>query len=448
MAIKKSRLCFIAFLCIFIMMAGCSNQIAESGEDIDRKQSTSDKVKEQDPVKPTEKQDPVKITLFNQGGYLSEERLEKFFKEPMKKHLPHITLEVVTGNLNKLEELIASKTFPDLIYSSNPSLPDYINAKVLMDLSEPVKQENFDLERFDPVGIDAIRSYGQEGELFAVPFSTNMAVLIYNKDIFDKFGVSYPKDGMTWDEAIDVGRNVTRTEDGTHYIGFDPGYVPEIAFGMSLPFADAKAGKALLDTDQWKMIFEMLSRSYAVPGFIGPKNEYVYGMNVFFKEKRLAMMPIWLSGVVNNLDILKTFGWDIVTIPNFQEFLGRGREVDMHVLAISSLSKHKEAAFDVIKLATSDEVQLNMSVSGTTSVLTNPDIRNVFGKNLEAFQEKNIQAFFKTTPGHPRKVTLFDTELRRLVDKSKNELAIEKKDVNTYMRDLQEQANQKIELMK
>ncbi|NOU90117.1 extracellular solute-binding protein [Paenibacillus sp. LMG 31460] len=45
-------------------------------------------------------------------------------------------------------------------------------------------------------------------------------VLYYNKDIFDKFGISYPRNGMTWDEVYDLAKKLNRTEDGISYRGF------------------------------------------------------------------------------------------------------------------------------------------------------------------------------------------------------------------------------------
>jgi ABC-type glycerol-3-phosphate transport system substrate-binding protein len=59
---------------------------------------------------------------------------------------------------------------------------------LMTDITPLVKQTATDLNQ---VASD-------DGWLVGIPFTQQFSALYYNKDIFDKFGVSYPKDGMTW----------------------------------------------------------------------------------------------------------------------------------------------------------------------------------------------------------------------------------------------------------
>lgn len=73
-------------------------------------------------------------------------------------------------------------------------------------MTELIKKHNLDLGRLEPVLVDSMKKMGN-GEIWALPTGTATNVIIYNKDIFDKFGVDYPTDGMTWDEFYELAKN-------------------------------------------------------------------------------------------------------------------------------------------------------------------------------------------------------------------------------------------------
>lgn len=58
--------------------------------------------------------------------------------------------------------------------------------------------------------LNGVRALGQ-GHLFALAPTFSASVLYYNKGIFDKAGVAYPTDGMTWDELFALAGKVTKT---------------------------------------------------------------------------------------------------------------------------------------------------------------------------------------------------------------------------------------------
>jgi multiple sugar transport system substrate-binding protein len=76
--------------------------------------------------------------------------------------------------------------------------------------------------------------------LYALPFSMNYGMTIYNKDIFDKFGIPYPKDMMTWNEMLDLGKKLTKLEQGVQYVGIDPGPIDQLKEQYSLPYVNER----------------------------------------------------------------------------------------------------------------------------------------------------------------------------------------------------------------
>lgn len=78
------------------------------------------------------------------------------------------------------------------------------------------------MSKFNPEALDSTKPYGAKGEQFLLPFTINFYAFFYNKDVFDKLGVAYPKDSMTWDDVIELARKTTRNQDGVQYRGVDP----------------------------------------------------------------------------------------------------------------------------------------------------------------------------------------------------------------------------------
>ncbi|GAA3402129.1 ABC transporter substrate-binding protein [Paenibacillus hodogayensis] len=118
------------------------------------------------------------------------------------------------------------------------------------DITDLVKQHNVDLNRIEPVLLDEVKRTSG-GKLYMLPVQNNIQVLFYNKDIFDRFGVGYPRDGMTWDEMLDLSKKLTRKDSGKLYFGFSSqGAVQAIKMNpMSLVKVDPASGKLQINRD-------------------------------------------------------------------------------------------------------------------------------------------------------------------------------------------------------
>src|SRR5690606_21529535 len=118
------------------------------------------------------------------------------------------------------------------------------------------KKHNLDLNRFEPEAIEALMAATQTNDLAGIPYTRHFYALYYNKDIFDKFGVDYPPDGMTWDQAYDLARKLTRMEDGIQYRGLNLVPVERPASQLSLPYVDMNTKKTVINSDSWKRVME------------------------------------------------------------------------------------------------------------------------------------------------------------------------------------------------
>lgn len=334
--------------------------------------------------------------------------------------------------------------FPDLIYYGNEGIQELQKLGLQYDLNELIKKMDDNTNRYDALLIDTMHKYSDKGELLALPLSQQHSLLTYNIDIFDKFGVTYPKESMTWDEAVELARRLTRPEGGIQYIGLDPGTVSRVGLGVGVGYLDQPDGKAIVNTPVWQQILQMMKSVYDLPGYVNG-NTFQYANN-FFSTPILAMAPKFLVETTVQSATVDNVNWDVTSLPNFKEELGLAREVGVHTLMISPTSRYKEQAFQVIQLATSNEVQTSAARIGRMSVLADAAINKQFGLDAKHLQGKNWEAVFKTKPRPLHSpVTEFDSMVRGSIDAMAKGIAIENKDINTLLRQAEEDANKKIE---
>ncbi|GAA4864065.1 hypothetical protein GCM10023310_49530 [Paenibacillus vulneris] len=392
--------------------------------------------------------EPITLTLY-QHAAISNEEIDKFIVQPVQKKYPNISFNIVRkGTGTNPEELVAAGIVPDLIYTTDANTPLWRELDVPEDLNNLIKSNNFDLNRFDPNAIDAVKVYsGGKGAIYALPVAQNIAALLYNKDIFDKFAVPYPKDGMNWDEIIQLARQLTKTENGVRYIGLSPDTVSRLGYGLSLPYVDPATNKATINNDNWKKVLTTMKAMIDIPGFLGEDKKLNYGSGDFFKNGNIAMLTAWIPDMIASTDpsIADKFPWDFVSLPNYPEAIGTGRIITPHTIMLNKHSKYKNEAFEVMSIFTSDEVQAELSKSGKISVVAKADIQTQYGTNVPYLKGKNVSGIFKSKT---RKIndplTEYDGLVRSALDSAAKELAAGK-DVNTVLRETEEKANKAIE---
>lgn len=395
-------------------------------------------------VQQQDKPSTIKIAL-TAAGYLTEDEFKQYIVEPVKRKYPHITVERVTMDFeaNSLDKIVASGNIPDIVIYASP-LMDYITDMALdFDMEPLIKKHDMDLNRFENVTLDSIRVVSQKNYLVAIPYSMQINAMYYNKDIFDKFGAPYPKDGMTWEEVRELAKRVTRMDGGVQYRGLEPDYVYRVASALALPMIDAKTMKAAVNTDAWRNVFETVRSIYDIPG--NSKIQYAgAGQDAFVKDRNVAMLPS--LNVFSKISAAKDLNWDMVTYPSFPSAKGTGMQIDEHFMLITTSSKNKDDALKVIMTVTSDEVQRDMVQNGRLTVLKDEKIKADFGKNLPLLAGKNVHAVLKTKPALAVVSTKHGAFARDRMMKAMEALVKrEETDVTTVLRKAEEEINKNIE---
>ncbi|CAG7635362.1 ABC transporter substrate-binding protein [Paenibacillus allorhizosphaerae] len=391
--------------------------------------------------------EPVTVRLYSHNAAINTPAdVEALFGTVKKKH-PNITIELIKGTT--LNQMIAAGEVPDLIATTHFYMGGLLPLEVGSDMNDFVKKYGVDLNRFEPQAINALKTYGKKGELYGIPYTLNYGVLVYNKDIFDRFGVPYPKDGMTWEQTIDLAQKVTRLDNGNQYIGLDPGSERTFARGYSLGTID-KNGKPAFDSDGYRKAFGLLQKMYAIPGYISAANKWQYGIDYFLKDQKLAMMQTWLAALTSRLPQLneqgKGFNWDVAGHPVFDDKPGLGREIEFQSFMVPPTSKNKEAAYRVILTMISDESQAEMNKGTNLTILNNEEMKKQFASKTDIYKGKNLDGVFKVKPAQaPIPSPEYDNENYKYLRESLLDMILNKKDVNTVLRTAQEKAEKYIQ---
>ncbi|SFT05202.1 ABC transporter substrate-binding protein [Paenibacillus sp. BC26] len=399
--------------------------------------------------------EPLKLTFYNTSGTFPDVEFNTLIAEPIKKKYPNVTIERITPAAETTNEEVLSTYTPDIIYSSSSSHQQIIRTGAYEDLRELIKRHNFDTSRIKPILWNYITEItaGKGDQIYAIPFNANQHVLYYNKDIFDKFGVPYPTEKqLTWDEVLELGKKLTRTEGGKRYVGLSVDNLTGLAKSLGLPYLNKETGQAALDTPEWRRVFELQKKIFEIPGYVGADKTWNYGRDQFMKDQNVAIRVTWLANMVGPLEELRQqgveFNWDIAPAPNFSDQLGKTREAQIHSLSVNSKSEHKDEAFQVIEEILSDEGQRILARNGRVPAIINDDLNKEYGLDIPVLQGKTVQNVFIGEPLQEHYVHPYELDIGKRLTEAAEDLAIGGLDVNSTIRKTEEAINKDVETLK
>lgn len=394
-----------------------------------------------------EQQSPEPITLFFytnvNSNYANAENFQREVGSVISAKFPHITIKHKhAGRGQSYADLITAGEVPDIILESSTNvIPNIVGHGLDYDLGDLIKTHKFDLSRFQKPVLQQMTNSNATGKIYGLPFSVNAYVTFYNKDIFDKFGVSYPFNGMTWDEMYELARKLTRTEDGTAYHGFqafEPQFMAYNAFSLS-PLSLTE-DKATMQTPQWNRLLTDRKRFYEIPG-----NTYVHVDD--FPKGYIAMASHVSEMVIGYPQKNPAMNWDVAALPSYPDKPKTGLQANAYFLFISKTSKYKDQAFQVISHLLSNEVQEQQSKAASLTALTNKDVQQSFGESIPHLKGKQLDALFYNEyamPPAPRADNLIYYKAATHFNDF-TEMITKNLDVNTTLRQIDEKINKGIQ---
>lgn len=390
-------------------------------------------------IKDEPKASKAPVTIKVSDSSFSKEQ-QNYISDAMGKKNPHITIEFVKMDAD-YEKLVATNSIPDILTANTIKMSQVIALDLAEELEPYLKRSNIDLNRFE--------DYVSNGsKTLAFPLYAGFTALYYNKDIFDKFGVSHPTDGMTWEQAIELGRKVTRNEEGTQYYGLGL-MLERLAYALPAIQIDGITNRATINTDKWKMIYSMLNGNWSIPGMKAQgDSKFPNVENLFMKDRVMAMLP-GQSYVLRNLQKPAEEGlnFDIAQLPSFSSSPNTFEWDNMSLVVVAKTSKHKEEAVQFLKIIATDEYQTLITEEGRLTALKNVDIKKKYGAQLPHLKGKNVAGIFKSRAAKPLPISLYYDQTRKYMNNAAADIVYGNKDINSALRDAEEQINKEVEAL-
>lgn len=388
--------------------------------------------------------EPVELVFFSTSRD-SEESFNQRFGDAIRQKFPNYTIKYIQDKGDTLDQMMTAGESFDIYWDSIGVLTKpLLNYNFQYDMSELVKKHQIDLSRFEEMPLEAIRKLSN-GALYGLPVNNNNLALFYNKDLFDKFGVEYPKDGMTWDQIIDLAHKMSRNENGIQYmgLGFSPLHLMRMN-QLSAPYIDPKTGKAAVNNAQWKTLFQsVFERAAAQPGY----QEFVQTKNYFpgndlreLSKDKITAMTVFLSGYSTRPKDMGDVNWDMVSLPTLKEAPGIGSQAYPTYFFVTQMSKHKDQAMEIIKYLTSDEYQSSISAKGMMPVLKDEKIKKAFGSDAPEKGKNYYSLFVNQFAATPVK-TKYDSQAENLLYQEIREYVKGNTDINSALRKAEEAIN-------
>jgi multiple sugar transport system substrate-binding protein len=385
---------------------------------------------------------PVHLTASCIGACIDPDEFQQTVADPLNQKYPFLTIELLPKK--PVDDVIASGEIPDLYFSGILDVSVLKEYGLQFDLRPMIKKWNVDLSKFQKSSIDMVGKYGDKGEVYSIPYRNNFFALYYNKDIFDRFAVPYPKDSMNWADTIALARKVTRNDGGVQYQGLSNMAYARLSLTMLQNKYDPKTQKATLETDGWKKTMQIFKDIHSIPG-----NEKNSPAKDFTNNQTIAMFAG--SGQFPQWEKLHQEGhplnWDMVSFPTMKD---NYKKVDspLSIISLTSTSKHKDQAFQAILAAVSKESQIKFTSWVKLTVINDENIKSKFGSAYETLKGKNLKApsyneFVPVNVSSP-----YDEAINKIINKAADQVVTGKLDINTALRQAEDSANAAIEDLK
>ena len=276
------------------VMAGCG-----SGGGSDSKGSSegnTDKGTEAD-AGGTSSDKEVKLTMLGWEIY-QQAGMEALAKAYHEQH-PNVTIDVQISTWSeywtKLEATAISNQMPDIFWMHTNEILKYADYGKIADLTDLYDEEdpNFFKDNYSEVSLSNVQ--GSDGRYYGVPKDKDTVGLVYNREMFDAAGVSYPDETWTWDTFAEAAQKLTNKDNNQ--------------YGFASPAAYNQDG-------YYNMIYDMggyiVNDDHSASGWDSP--ETIAAMNWWYDNLVTVCMPTQQMMGENTTDVLFGSGRSAMTL--------------------------------------------------------------------------------------------------------------------------------------
>ncbi|MEU6841381.1 ABC transporter substrate-binding protein [Streptomyces sp. NPDC046716] len=394
-----------------LLLAGCANPSTGSADD--------------DPTK------PVTIKFWHGWSASGEVKAINDSIARFEKLHPNIHVQS-TGNVSDATVNQALRAggdeAPDVVSSfTTNNVGQYCDSGMWADLDPFMKKTGLDKDKTFPKALLDYTSY--DGNQCALPLLADAFGMYYNKDAFEKAGITHPPKTMS--EFIADSKKLTQKSGNTvKRVGFMPNFrfyqnSPDRLFAQWGPTYFDQDGKSRLAKEPASYEFFKTAKQLmdaqggygALERFRTSFGDEMSNQNAFLTGKVAMHLDGEWRGLMLDDDKAK-FDWGVAPLPvpdDQVEKYGRGYLTGT-VAGIAHSSKHQNAAWELLKFLTADTDQVVKfanaihNVPSTKAALTSPklDADPTFRTFLDIAKNKYSQVMPPSTNGGMYVVQLQD----------------------------------------
>ncbi|MCM1057335.1 MAG: sugar ABC transporter substrate-binding protein [Firmicutes bacterium] len=309
---------------------------------------------------------------------------------------PGVTIEMVDLGSTDYMTVLATELsgegsdFDVVTIKDVPGYATLVQKGSIIALDDYISKDKVDLAKFagatDQVLVD--------GKLYELPFRNDFWVLFYNKDLFDKKGVAYPTNDMTWEEYDLLARQMTDTTFGSQVYG---GHYHTWRSCIGL-MSVLDGQHTILDGNYefMKPYYEMVlaqENDGVVRKYSDLKTEGLH-YSAAFSGGDVAMMnqgSWFIATLISNLksgeyDSSLCGNWGIVKYPHAEGVEPGSTLGTITGLSVTSASDTPDAAWEFVKWVSGEEGAAVMASSGNFPAIMTDDVKNAIA-SLEGFPQ-------------------------------------------------------------
>jgi len=305
----------------------------------------------------------VTLTVSGWSSSPAEDALVQQNLQKFQQAHPNIQLKwsPITGDYpTKMRANVASNVVPDVFYLSTDMAPEYITSGKLLDISPYMAKDNIQASSYYPSLITPFSC--KSGQVYGIPKDWGTLGVFYNKQMLQQAGLSAPADNWTWNDMQDYAKKLTKK-----------GTAASSVYGITFAAASSQRwmafllanGGSVLNSDGTQATFNSKAgidslnfySSFFKDGSAVQPTDVAAGWagDAFGKQRAaLALEGPWLIPYMQqNFPNVQYGIAPVPTAPN-------GKRADLiftNSWSAYGNTKHPEAAWEVIKYMTGQDVQ-------------------------------------------------------------------------------------------
>jgi multiple sugar transport system substrate-binding protein len=347
----KARFTLLACSLLFaVLAASCTETKKRDGQNLFGNESS------EAPGTEHGNREPLKLRVLDMSR-MPADTFRTVVSEPVLKRHPRLTVVALPYPDNAEWEKIIATEPADLIFAPLTVIEAILDTEVLTDVQPVIKQMLDDeiaamiragrLPKVPPDPLNgAERLLGTTGIYRLLPPGGG-ASLYYNKDLFDKFAVPYPQEGISWSQTMDLAVRLSRVEGSVQYRGFlaDRSFILD-KLSLQLPYLDPLTNRTNFGKDEWAKWLSVLQPFYEIPGGEAETEIRDTSKTRFLQKKDTAM---WAGNFIYPPLPQQLFAGGRVTLPTFEvpapneHVLSTG-----HFFALPKTGKHPQEVLRAI----------------------------------------------------------------------------------------------------